>query len=164
MHKENTICDYAAVLSRRPNAVAVICGNDEHTAIRGRVCFYTVNCSVLVSAEIRGLPAGANGCGKRFFAFHIHEGGSCTGNTADPFFDAGMHYNPRNRPHPFHAGDLPPLYGNNGYAFSAFLTGGFSVNEIIGKTVIIHGGIDDFSTQPSGNAGGKIACGVIGKC
>lgn len=158
------LCDYAAVLSRRPDAVAEICGSGEFPEIRGRVSFYKIKCSTLVAAEISGLPTGMNVCDRRIFALHIHEGEVCTGNSADPFADVGMHYNPDNCPHPFHAGDMPPLFGNNGYAFLTFLTDRFSFEEILGKTVIIHGGIDDFSTQPSGNAGSKIACGKIVSC
>ena len=56
---------------------------------------------------------------------------------------------------------MPPLFGADGYAFLAFVSSRFTVNEILGKTVIIHSGVDDFKTQPSGNAGEKIACGVI---
>lgn len=164
MYNRNRLCEYAALLNRRPNAVAEIFGNDEYPAIRGKVSFYRIKCSVLVSAEVSGLPADETDCGRRIFALHIHEGEMCTGNEADPFADAGVHYNPDNRPHPYHAGDMPPLFGNNGYAFSAFLTDRFSVEEILGKTVIVHGGIDDFRTQPSGNAGSKIACGRIEKC
>jgi len=63
--------------------------------------------------------------------------------------------------HPHHAGDLPPLFGNNGYALSMFLTTRFSVSEIIGRTVILHSAPDDFTSQPAGNSGVKIACGVI---
>ena len=58
---------------------------------------------------------------------------------------------------------MPPLFWNNGYAFQMFLTDRFTVKEIIGKTVIIHDNADDFTTQPSGNSGEKIACGVIEK-
>ncbi len=60
-------------------------------------------------------------------------------------------------------GDLPPLIENNGYAYMSVLLNKFSINEIIGKTVIIHDMPDDFTTQPSGNSGTKIACGVIQK-
>ena len=63
--------------------------------------------------------------------------------------------------HPNHAGDLPPLFGNNGFALSLFLTNRFTVDEVIGRTIIIHDHPDDFTTQPSGNSGTKIACGVI---
>ena len=72
-----------------------------------------------------------------------------------------MHYNPQGCPHPYHAGDLPPLFGNQGYAFSAFVTDRFAVREIVEKTIIIHSKPDDFKTQPSGDSGEKMACGKI---
>ncbi len=53
-------------------------------------------------------------CGQRIFGFHIHEGTRCSGTSVDHFADAGSHYNPSNCPHPMHAGDLPPLFVNNG--------------------------------------------------
>ena len=63
--------------------------------------------------------------------------------------------------HPYHAGDMPPLFGEKGEAFSVFMTKRFRVDDIIGKTVIIHSMPDDFTTQPAGNSGEKIACGII---
>ena len=72
-----------------------------------------------------------------------------------------MHYNPNGAEHPCHAGDLPPLFSAAGKAFMVFLTNRLSVNEVIGKTVVIHSNADDFTTQPSGNSGSKIACGII---
>ena len=81
----------------------------------------------------------------------------------EAFADAMSHYNPMGCEHPYHAGDLPPLFGSNGSALLLFLTDRFSVKEVIGKTVIIHDRPDDFTTQPSGNSGTKIACGVIRK-
>lgn len=60
-----------------------------------------------------------------------------------------------------HAGDLPPLLSCQGNAYLSVKTDRFSVNEIIGRTVVIHSNPDDFHTQPAGNAGKKIACGVI---
>lgn len=83
------------------------------------------------------------------------------GNQNDPFPLTGSHYNPDNCPHPYHAGDLPPLFGNRGIAWSAFLTNRFQVRDVLGKTVIIHASPDDFTSQPAGNSGKKIACGVI---
>jgi len=56
---------------------------------------------------------------------------------------------------------LPPLYENNGYAYMSVLINKFKVKDIIGKTVIIHESPDDFTSQPSGNSGKKIACGVV---
>ena len=94
----------------------------------------------------------------------IHEGTICEGDMHDPFSGAMSHYDPADCEHPFHAGDLPPLFSNHGYAFTAFLTDRFSLSEIIGKTVIIHVNPDDITTQPSGNAGEKLACRVIARC
>ena len=71
------------------------------------------------------------------------------------------HYDPDGCEHPCHAGDLPPLFGNDGYALSLFLTNRFSVEEVTGRVVIIHSHPDDLTTGPSGNSGEKIACGVI---
>ncbi len=145
------------VLNEKPNAEAVICGSDKYPNINGKVFFRELCDGVIVHAEISGLPKKCN----PFFAFHIHDGTQCTGNRSDPFADAGSHYNPNNCPHPCHAGDMPPLFGANGKAFLVFLTDKFKVCEILGKTVIIHDMSDDFTTQPSGNAGEKIACGII---
>lgn len=103
----------------------------------------------------------SNACASPIFGFHIHSGSRCSGNMEDPFAEALEHYNPNSCMHPYHAGDMPPLFGNNGYAYQIFLTDRFTVNEIIGKTVIIHSGPDDFITQPGGNAGKRIACGQI---
>lgn len=152
---------YISILTQRPNAIANIRGSMAHPDIRGKVRFYQAPDGVLVFADITGLPAPSESCSSPFFAFHIHSGGQCTGNETDPFANAQGHYNPQNCPHPHHAGDLPPLLGNHGNAMQIFLTDRFTTQEIIGKTVIIHAGLDDFTTQPAGNAGAKMACGVI---
>lgn len=159
----NNLClgDFNSVLCKRPQAVAVIRGSKAYPDIRGRVLFYEMRQGVIVRAEITGLPQNKNTCQSPIFAFHIHTGESCTGNETDPFANTGGHFNPHDCPHPYHAGDMPPLFGVGGTAFSAFLTDRFRISEIIGRTVIIHVHPDDFMTQPSGNAGEKIACGVV---
>lgn len=146
-----------SILNENPNAEAVICGSDKYPNIKGRVKFYQLCGSVVVHAEIDCLPKKC----VPFFAFHIHNGTQCKGNKSDPFANAGVHYNPENFPHPCHAGDMPPLLNADGKAILVFLTDRFTVSEISGKAVIIHGMPDDFTTQPSGNAGEKIACGII---
>ncbi len=151
------------MLRRLPDAVAVMNGSVEYSQINGTVKFYQAGRGVLVVADILGLPDTEGVCGNNIFAFHIHSGASCTGDEDDPFVNAGTHYNPNDCPHPYHSGDMPPLFGADGRAFLVFLTNRFNVNEILGKTVILHDGLDDFTTQPSGNAGNKIACGVISK-
>ena len=138
----------------RPCAMACVTGGESAPDLFGTVKFYRSGKSVLVVADIYGLPKSDSG----IFAMHIHEGGSCTG---EAFSDTGGHYNPNMQPHPMHAGDLPPLFSCNGRAYVSFLTDRFSLQQIVGRTLVIHSDSDDFRTQPAGNAGKKIACGVI---
>lgn len=141
--------------SANADAVASIRGGAEAPCLSGEVRFYQKRRSVLVVADIYGLPKD-NPTG--FFALHIHEGGCCAGEN---FSETGGHYNPGGRPHPSHAGDLPPLLLCNGGAHFTVQTDRFRVRDVIGRTVVIHSGSDDFYSQPAGNAGRKIACGVI---
>lgn len=142
-------------LSAGPDAVAYIHGGAEAPCLSGEVRFYQERGSVLVVADLSGFPqTGESG----FFALHIHEGGSCCG---EDFPETGGHYNPDATQHPHHVGDLPSLLVCHGNAYLAVRTGRFCVQDVIGRTVVIHGGSDDFHTQPAGNAGTKIACGVI---
>jgi Cu-Zn family superoxide dismutase len=154
-------CQLSGLLNKQPSARAKISGSVYYPEISGWVIFYQVKGGVILIAEINGLPHGGDLCPASVFGFHIHEGSHCSGTADDPFADTGAHYNPHHCPHPEHAGDLPPLFGNQGYAFMALFTSRFSVDEIIGRTVIIHSSPDDFTTQPSGNSGEKIACGHI---
>ncbi len=127
------------------NAMACIRGEN----IRGTVKFYPQCPGVLVTAEIFGLTDG-------FHGFHIHSGESCGGKD---FADTLGHYG--TGAHPNHAGDLPPLLSCDGRAYLAVRTDRFQIPEILGRTVVIHQNRDDFTTQPTGDAGNKIACGVI---
>ena len=150
-----------SVLRSNPQAAARIAGSEKYPAVAGAVRFYQTARGVIVCAEIKGLPHDALPCRPRIFGFHIHTGPDCGGGMDDPFSDAMSHYNPGGCEHPCHAGDLPPLFENNGYALSLFLTDRFTVAGITGRTVIIHDRPDDFTTQPSGNSGTKIACGAV---
>lgn len=158
MNNFNKLC---YVMNHFPNAVACIYGSENYSDIKGKVLFYQLKDSVIVKAEVVGLPQCNNPCESPIFAFHIHNGCECTGNDTDEFANAGTHYNPNDCKHPYHSGDLPPLFGAKGTAFLMFVTDRFTVKEIMGKTVIIHQCPDDFATQPSGNSGEKIACGII---
>ena len=140
-----------------PDAVAKIRGGMEVPKLSGCIRFYQQKGCVLIVAEIFGLSR-ENETG--FFGFHIHQGESCSGTD---FSETGSHYNPVDQVHPKHAGDLPPLMCCRGNAYLAVKTDRFTVHDIIGKTVVIHSDPDDFHTQPAGNAGKKIACGVICK-
>lgn len=139
----------------RPDAVACIKGGCDHPGLSGVVRFYQKRGCVLVEACVSGLPRERD---SGFFALHIHEGMCCSG---EGFSDTGGHYNPEKKPHPDHAGDLPPLLSCGGEAYLVVQTNRFCVSDILGRTVVIHSGPDDFHSQPAGNAGTKLACGVI---
>lgn len=141
----------------RPIAQARISSNTPNGTI-GIVSFYPRKNGTLVVADITRLPHDSSQCNSKIFGFHIHEGNSCGG--AD-FAETKGHLNLTDCEHPYHTGDLPPLFECNGQAFMAVLTDRFRVPNIIGHTVVIHSQPDDFSTQPSGNSGEKIACGII---
>ena len=158
------LCGFISILRNQPQAEAIVKGSSDYSKISGKIRFYRTNFGVLIVSEVFGLPTSTSECGNRVFGFHIHEGNMCSGDSNDPFSGAMTHYNPCDCKHPQHAGDMPPLFENDGYAFNIFLTNRFEINEIIGRTVIIHSNPDDFTTQPSGDSGAKIACGVIRRC
>ena len=142
------------LLSCPPQAAARLMGGPDLPRLRGLVRFYECPDHVLIAASVRGLPDG-------FHAFHIHDGPDCGG---DQFADSKGHFDPLDRLHPDHAGDLPPLLSCGGEALSLVRTCRFRLCQVLGRTVIVHGGPDDFHTQPGGNAGTKLACGVIRPC
>jgi Cu-Zn family superoxide dismutase len=118
----------------------------------------------LIIATLQGLSPGAH-------ALHIHETGECE----PPFKSAGGHFNPSGKthgfrsPHGWHAGDLPNVtVDEDGTVAVEVLATGLSVASGDGKlldadgsALIVHEGVDDYTSQPSGNAGKRIACGVV---
>jgi Cu-Zn family superoxide dismutase len=128
---------------------------------RGEVTFTAEAGGVHVVGSFSGLVYGDHG-------FHVHEKGDCS---APDGASAGGHFNPGGKPHAArdaaarHAGDLGNLKADPyGLGRVDFVDAGLSLSgpeSIIGKAVIIHEKADDFSTQPSGNAGARQACGVI---
>lgn len=128
---------------------------------QGVVTFTQVEGGVRIQAEVTGLTPGNHG-------FHVHEKGDCSAPDAT---SAGGHFNPTGHQHGAptdserHAGDLGNLAADEtGRAVldwvdpSMKLTGDAS---IVGRGVIVHADEDDYATQPTGNAGGRVACGVI---
>jgi Cu-Zn family superoxide dismutase len=144
----------------RPAAVAWVTGNSTYSELSGLVKFYdTPYDGVLVEAEVFGLPNVSTQVSSDFYAMHIHQYGNCSGS----FEKTGSHFNPTNAFHPEHAGDMIPLLGNQGYAWASFYDKRFTIDDIIGKSVVIHSRRDDFTSQPAGDSGEKIGCGVIRK-
>lgn len=140
-------------LSTRPNALAKIRGGKDYPNMFGEVKFYATPFGTLVFAFVQNLPQTET----NFYGFHIHESGECDGD----FFSSGGHYG--GSIHPMHLGDMPPLMNANGNALSIFLDARISIKEIINKSIIIHLDPDDFTSQPAGNSGKRIACGIITK-
>ena len=146
-----------------PHARAVaLLGPTAGHSVKGTVTFEAVTGGVRITARIEGLPAGARG-------FHIHEYGDCS---AADGTSAGGHYNPAGAPHAGpeagarHVGDLGNVTaearGTASYDRADRLVQLSGPESIIGRAVIVHAAPDDLSTQPTGNAGARLACGVIG--
>lgn len=131
-------------------------------AASGMVSFRQEGANVVVDARVSGLTPGAHG-------FHIHDKGDCS---AADGTSAGGHFNPTAKPHghpehaDHHAGDLPQLVADaaGNAALTATLPGltiGSGAANIVGRGLIVHAAADDFKTQPTGNSGARVACGVI---
>lgn len=142
-------------------AVAVLHPAEGHD-VRGKVSFVKQDDGILITADVKGLTPGLHG-------FHIHEFGDCSAADAT---SAGGHFNPDNKPHGSpedidrHVGDLGNLDADaEGRARYERVDGHIALSgprSIVGLAVIIHAGEDDFTSQPTGNAGARVACGVIG--
>lgn len=140
-----------------PKAIAYIRGNEQNPMLSGVAAFYDAKQGgVVVSVEVTGLPDNASG----FYGMHLHQYGNCE----KPFDKTGNHYNPNQANHPEHAGDLPPLLGNAGYAWTMFYDGRLTIEEVMEKSIVIHSERDDFRSQPAGDSGNKIGCGVVVAC
>ena len=132
--------------------------------VSGKLTVVPMGNGVHLTGEIGGLSPGST------HAIHIHEKGDCSAADAS---SAGGHFNPSAQPHgkvgsgAHHGGDMDNLVANaegvaqvNAHAEGVTLGGG-AANDVAGKAVIVHAAADDYRTQPTGNAGGRVACGVI---
>lgn len=129
----------------------------------GKVMFHQMGERVMMHARVQGLNPGQE------HGFHIHEMGDCSSGDG---MGTGGHFNPGGKPHGSHgqadrhAGDLPSLKADaQGRAEVKVLLEGVAVGssaaDIVGKGLIVHAMPDDFTTQPTGNSGARIACAVI---
>lgn len=151
----------ASMQSAGPSASAVVrpaSGSQVHGSVR----FTQVDTRVRVDADLSGLSPGLHG-------FHIHEKGDCSAADA---MSTGGHFNPNVKKHgppesaERHGGDLGNLTADaSGNAKLSLAVAGISVGKgpdgVIGRGIIVHAGQDDLKTDPTGNAGGRIGCGVI---
>ena len=156
-------------INKSKMAYAEIVGSPLAPQLHGMVTFRDMAACTEVCVEVSGLPAykpaqnGQSPIGPH--GFHIHEKGLCqVGDPNQPFQSTDGHWNPTNQPHGNHAGDFPVLFSNSGYSKMCFLTNKFHVQDVIGKSVVIHQNPDDYRTQPSGNSGKPLGCGVIMLC
>lgn len=138
-------------------AVANIIGDISSPNLKGIVYFKPFKDGTMVEAEISGLPGYKN---YQLFPIHIHEGKNCDISKTGTFDNVLGHYNPTNEEHPYHAGDMPILFSNNGYAYMKFYTTRFKVFDIEDKLVIIHEAVKDENVNTFGR---KIGCGKIEK-
>lgn len=136
-----------------PIAAAHCTPLDPASGLSGSVLFYPASCGSLVVAEFFNLPEP-----EHFYALHIHEGTDCGGTD---FSDSKGHLHSQGQLHSDHIGDLPVILAGHGYAWAANYTARFTPQMVLGRTVILHHQPDDFRSQPSGNSGSKLACGVI---
>lgn len=154
----------AAAAPAQPSTLEVIFVDNEGREIGTAALTEASAGGVLIDVEIDALPSGEHG-------FHIHESGRCEGD----FSSAGGHYNPTGGEHGYlagqaaHAGDMPNQFvGENGklraHVFNpkvSFSGGEAPLLDDDGSALVVHANADDYRSQPSGDAGSRIACAVI---
>ena len=155
----------AAVAQAAPMQANADLKNAQGDAV-GRVTLTETPHGVLMHASLMGLPEGTH-------AFHIHQTGAC----APPFTSAGGHFNPTTKQHGIenamgmHAGDLPNVQvpADGKLTFDVLAPGvtlGAGPNSLLkqgGTAIVMHASADDYTSDPAGSAGARIACGVVAK-
>ena len=143
------------------NAICVL-HPTEGNNVRGTVRFMQGDSGVTVTINLTGLTPGKHG-------FHVHEYGDCS---APDGSSAGGHFNPEMKKHggpqdtERHVGDLGNVTADSSGVVNQVMTDKVislsGPHSIIGRSIVVHAGEDDLTSQPSGNAGPRVACGVIG--
>ena len=148
--------------SHGETASATIAPKSDNTTLAGTATFSGEAGSVQVKVDLTGAPPGMHGV-------HIHETGDCSAADAT---SAGGHWNPTNQMHGMlgptsHLGDIGNITvaadgtGTLSASNTAWELGTGTANDVIGHAVVVHGMADDLTSQPAGNAGPRIGCGVI---
>jgi len=152
-----------AVLAQAPETAKAVLKDAQGKAV-GEVTLTETPHGVLIHAVLTGVPAGAH-------AFHLHTTGTCE----PPFASAGGHFNPATMQHGLinpmgmHAGDMPNVVvpADGSVTFDVLnpsvtlKAGSNSLFKEGGTAIVLHGGADDYKSDPAGNAGARIACGVV---
>jgi superoxide dismutase, Cu-Zn family len=161
------VCASTGALAEAPQQAEATLHNQQGQEV-GRATLTQTSSGVLIEMELSNIPEGEHG-------FHIHETGVC--DAADGFKSAGGHFEPAQHQHGYmaadgpHAGDMPNQFaGSDGRLAANVLNpnvtlsdGPMSVLDADGSAVIVHAKPDDYASQPTGNAGDRIACGVVEK-
>ena len=150
------------VFADEPTKAIAVLHPTKGSNVEGTVSFTKAGDEIKVVADLTGLTPGKHG-------FHIHEFGDCSSPDGKA---AGGHFNPGKSPHaghdatPRHVGDLGNIEADSSGKAHLELTDKMMTmsgeNSIIGRGLIVHEKADDLKTQPTGDAGGRVACGVIG--
>ena len=143
----------------------VVLAEVQGSGVSGELVFDPDGNALRLHGEVRGLAPGS------VHGFHLHETGDCSAPDAT---SAGGHFNPDQMQHgdrrtdgPHHAGDMPNLTaGEDGVGqvdvrLDGLQIDGDASHDVVGRAVIVHAQADDYATQPTGNAGARIACGVV---
>lgn len=162
VHAEGDGHDHASSLVRRGKRASATIEPRSGSSTHGTATFTEVDGGVLVEITLKGTTPG-------WHAVHVHETGDCS---APDGTSAGGHFNPGGHAHgspmapEHHAGDLGSVFvAEDGTARHVLLMPELTVadgtHSVRGRSIIVHASGDDYTTQPTGNAGGRIGCGVI---